>query len=58
MDAPLTRRLAERRTDNPNIVPIREQRDGDDRREREPRWLTWTRANESRGKDLGAGRAA
>lgn len=32
--------------------PILERRNGDERRMVEPRWLTWTRQNESRGKSL------
>lgn len=47
------RRIEQRRQDE--LTPIREQRSGDDRRGaavREPRWLTWTRANQARGKSL------
>jgi hypothetical protein len=36
---------------------IEERREGEDRRLATPRWLTWTRENESRGKSLD-GRAA
>lgn len=36
---------------------IDERREGGDRRLATPRWLTWTRENESRGKSLD-GRAA
>lgn len=51
-DDEANRRLGERRADD--LTPIREQRTGD---RRQPRWLTWTRQNESRGKSLD-GRAA
>ena len=39
------------------VTPIVERRDGEERRLTTPRWLTWTRENESRGKSLD-GRAA
>lgn len=40
-----------------DVTPIVERRDGEERRLSTPRWLTWTRENESRGKSLD-GRAA
>jgi hypothetical protein len=54
--ASLSERLnPDRRTTD--LAPIAERRDGERREPREPRWLTWTRQNESRGKSLD-GRAA
>jgi hypothetical protein len=49
-----TERQDRRQTD---LTPIRERRDGDERRLATPRWLQWTRENQSRGKSLD-GRAA
>jgi hypothetical protein len=37
---------------------IHERRDSEERRVVTPRWLTWTRENQSRGKSLDSGRAA
>jgi hypothetical protein len=53
----LTERLnPDRRTTD--VEPIAERRDGSERREPfVPRWLTWTKQNDSRGKSLD-GRAA
>lgn len=50
------------RIDNPDrraaaLPAIEERREGGERRLATPRWLTWTRENESRGKSLD-GRAA
>ena len=41
-----------------DLTPTVERRDGDERRLTTPRWLTWTRENEARGKSLDSGRAA
>ena len=41
-----------------DLAPIVERRNGDERRLMTPRWLTWTRENENRGKSLDSGRAA
>ena len=49
-----TERQDRRQTD---ITPIVERRT-DERRVREPRWLTWTRQNDNRGKSLDGRRAA
>lgn len=46
----------DRRTDD--LTPLIERRDGEERRLVEPRWRTWTRENQSRGKSLDSGRAA
>ena len=52
----------DRRQSSDAIVPLVERRGGEERREptavREPRWLTWTRENDTRGKSLDTGRAA
>lgn len=41
-----------------DVTPVVERRDGDERRLTTPRWLQWTRENQSRGKSLDSGRAA
>jgi hypothetical protein len=37
---------------------IAERREGEERRVATPRWLQWTRENQSRGKSLDSGKAA